>query len=225
MSLEGARTLQESVEERAGRALAAGNHDLAATLVLREYGAEVTRFLGALHRDHDDAAEVFSEFTEALWRAVPSFERRSSLRTWMYAIARHVSLRHRRDARRRRTRFEPFAESSPFVAVEAEVRSATLSYLRTERRTRLSALRDSLPVEDQMLLVLRVDRKLAWNDLAIVLTGDEAPGGALSDGAGQSGEALKREAARLRKRFQVLKEKLRELGRREGLLDDDRDRR
>jgi RNA polymerase sigma-70 factor, ECF subfamily len=224
MSPEGARSFEESVEERADRALAAGNHELAATLVLREYGGEVTRFLAALHRDHDDAAEVFSEFAEALWRAVPSFERRSSLRTWMYAIARRVSLRHRRDARRRRTRFEPFTDSSAFAAVEEEMRSATLSYLRTERRTRLSALRDSLPVEDQMLLVLRVDRKLAWNDLAIVLRNDETPGGA-SEAAGLSDEALKREAARLRKRFQLLKEKLRELGRREGLLDDERGRR
>lgn len=224
MSPEGARSLEESVEDRADRALAAGDHELAATLLLREYGGEVTRFLAAFHRDYDDAAEVFSEFTEALWRAVPSFEHRSSLRTWMYAIARRVSLRHRRDARRRRTRFEPFTESATFVAAEVEVRSATLSYLRTERRTRLSALRDSLPVEDQMLLVLRVDRKLAWNDLAIVLRGDEAPAGA-PDGGGLSDEALKREAARLRKRFQVLKEKLRELGRREGLLDDERGRR
>jgi RNA polymerase sigma-70 factor (ECF subfamily) len=224
MSPEGARALEESVEQRADRALAAGNHELAATLVLREYGGEVTRFLAAFHRDHDDAAEVFSEFAEALWRAVPSFERRSSLRTWMYAIARRVSLRHRRDARRRRTRFEPFTDSSAFFAVEAEVRSATLSYLRTERRTRLTALRESLPVEDQMLLVLRVDRKLAWNDLAIVLRGDEAPGGP-TEGAALTDEELKREAARLRKRFQVLKEKLRELGRREGLLDGERGRR
>ena len=35
------------------------------------------------------------------------------------------------------------------------------------------------------------------------------------------GEALKREAARLRKRFQLLSEKLKELGRREGLLPPD----
>src|SRR5687767_1239179 len=106
MSLEGARVLDRTPEEQALQALDAGNHELAATIVLREHGPEVTRFLGAFHRDPDDAAEVFSEFTEALWRALRTFERRSSVRTWMYAIARRVSLRHRRDARRRRIRFE-----------------------------------------------------------------------------------------------------------------------
>jgi RNA polymerase sigma-70 factor (ECF subfamily) len=218
MSLEGARVLDRTPEEQALQALDAGNHELAATIVLREHGPEVMRFLGAFHRDADDAAEVFSEFTEALWRALRTFERRSSVRTWMYAIARRVSLRHRRDARRRRTRFEHWTESSSVVAVEAAVRTATLSYLRTERRSKLAALRESLPVEDQMLLVLRVDRKLAWNDLVLVLSGDEE-----NPVPPPSDDALKREAARLRKRFQMLKDKLRELGRREGLLDDGRD--
>jgi RNA polymerase sigma-70 factor (ECF subfamily) len=63
-----------------------------------------------------------------------------------------------------------------------------------------------------MLLVLRIDRQLAWNDLARVLaeTGGEAP---LSDAA------VAKEAARLRKQFQVLKEKLRGMAKKEGLLD------
>ena len=91
------------------------------------------------------------------------------------------------------------------------VRTETLAFLRTEKRTRLQALRDSLPEEDRMLLVLRVDRQLAWNDLARVL--HEADEGTPLDDA-----AIAREAARLRKRFQVLKEKLVEAGRREGLV-------
>jgi RNA polymerase sigma-70 factor (ECF subfamily) len=57
--------------------------------------------------------------------------------------------------------------------------------------------------------VLRVDRKLAWNELAEVLHDGEGP----LDPSG-----IKREAARLRKRFQLLKERLVELGRREGLV-------
>jgi len=58
-----------------------------------------------------------------------------------------------------------------------------------------------------------VDRKLPWNDLAIVLT-ERTEGRA----APVSEETLKRVSARLRKRYQVLKDRLREIGRREGLL-------
>jgi RNA polymerase sigma-70 factor, ECF subfamily len=41
---------------------------------------------------------------------------------------------------------------------------------------------------------------------------------ASADGEPLTGDALKREAARLRKRFQAIKEKLREMAQKEGLL-------
>lgn len=58
--------------------------------------------------------------------------------------------------------------------------------------------------------MLRVDRQLAWTDLARVLHED--------DDAALEGKALEREAARLRKRFQLVKERLYEMGRRAGLV-------
>jgi RNA polymerase sigma-70 factor (ECF subfamily) len=61
-----------------------------------------------------------------------------------------------------------------------------------------------LSPEDRELLVLRVDRGLAWNDLARVLSEEDGE---------LDGPAITREAARLRKRFQVLKDRLREMAR------------
>lgn len=206
---------RDLLEARISAALSAEDRDLAVTALLEGYGPEVLRFLAALHRDEDEAAEVFSKFAEAVWIAASAFKGSSSARTWAYAIARRTSLRHRRDARRRAARFLPFPEGSALSDVEARVRTETLSFLRTERRSKLAALRDALPPEDQTLLMLRVDRKLAWNELALVLSGD--------DGAPLTGEALKREAARLRKRFQAVKDRLREAGRREGLIPGEPD--
>jgi RNA polymerase sigma-70 factor (ECF subfamily) len=97
--------------------------------------------------------------------------------------------------------------------LEQPQRSDTASYLKTQRRSRIAALRDALPLEDQELLVLRVDRRLAWNDIARVLLHPE-------DGEVLTSEALEREAARLRKRFQILKRQLYEMGRREGLIGE-----
>jgi RNA polymerase sigma-70 factor (ECF subfamily) len=190
----------------------------AAAAAIRGYGPEIFGFLVAFHRQKDDASEVYAAFTERLWRGLPGFEWQCSFRTWAYAIARNISLTYRRQARRRAEMYRPMPEGSQLSALEQPQRSDTASYLKTQRKSRIAALRDSLPWEDQELLVLRVDRRLAWNDLARVLLPAE-------DGATLTEEALKREAARLRKRFQTLKAHLHEMGRREGLIaDPDRDR-
>jgi RNA polymerase sigma-70 factor (ECF subfamily) len=207
---------RERLEAEISRRIASGDLAGAATATLRGYGPEIFSFLMARHRDETEASEVFSSFAEGLWRGLPTFAAESSVRTWAFSIARRLSVRHRRDAQRRDARVGVPAEPLDLSEVAAEVRSATLPYLRSEVQSRIAALRETLPIEDQELLILRVDRQLTWNDLAQVLRGeDERP---------LEGEALRREAARLRKRFQSVKERLREMGQREGLWDPDRHR-
>src|SRR5579859_6330039 len=139
-----------------------GDFAAAATTTLRGYGPELLGFLVAVHRSELDAGDAFSELSEVLWRKLPGFAWESTLRTWAYGIARNVSRTLRRNARRRGRR-EGGGGQSAIEAVADAVRTGTLTYLRTEKRTRLQALRDLLPEEDRMLLVLRVDRKLEWN--------------------------------------------------------------
>jgi RNA polymerase sigma-70 factor (ECF subfamily) len=69
-------------------------------------------------------------------------------------------------------------------------------------------LRERLPMEDQQILILRVGRNLSWPEIAMVLA---------EDGLRSSSEELTREAARLRKRFQLAKDRLRAMAREEGL--------
>jgi RNA polymerase sigma-70 factor, ECF subfamily len=200
---------REELEREIRRRAELGDASGAVTVALRGYGPELFGFLMAVHRDETDASEVFSDASERIWDGFSSFGWRSSFRTWAYVIARHASLEHRRTTRRRARRQQELPRSSLLSAIAAEVRSETLPHLKTEMKSRMAALRDSLPPEDRELLVLRVDKRLAWNELAEVL----------HDGAAARDElALKREAARLRKRFQAVKERLIELGRREGLL-------
>src|SRR5262249_2682277 len=104
------------------------------------------------------------------------------------------------------------ASDSVLEEVAEQVRTQTTAFRRTENKTRLQALRDELPEEDRMLLILRVDRALPWNDLARILAEQE-------DGSILEDSALAREAARLRKRFQLVKDQLREMAKREGLLE------
>jgi RNA polymerase sigma-70 factor (ECF subfamily) len=81
---------------------------------------------------------------------------------------------------------------------------------RTENKSQIRQLRERLPQADQALLILRINRRLGWTEIARIL-GDE---GEASDAA-----TLAREAARLRKRYQTAKEKLRRLAEAEGLVE------
>ena len=181
--------------------------DPAATLALRTYGPELYGFLASQLGNDADTAEVFSQLTEDLWRGLPRFEWRCSLRTWLYLLARHATSRFRSSPWNRGGR----TGDSKLDAQIAEVRSRTEPWLRTEVKDRLRRLRDSLAPEDRLLLVLRLDRQLAWNEVALVTLGEEAA----------AAEELKKESARLRKRFQDLKEELRVRARRAGLLEAD----
>jgi RNA polymerase sigma-70 factor, ECF subfamily len=172
--------------------------DRVVTLTLEAYGAELMSYLVAMLRSVSDADDVFGAVAEALWKALPTFRWESSVRTFAYAIARYAYLKHRRSgaAARQVGLSSPSAE-----AIVAEVRSRTATYLRTEVKDKIATLRAQLEPEDQTLLILRVNRQLPWQDIARIMTdeGDET-----------SDEVLKRRAAALRKRFERLKEELRE---------------
>lgn len=181
----------------------------AAEVAIRGYGPELFGFLLAIHRDPDDAADVFSAVTERLWKGLGGFAWECSFRTWAYTLARNASHTFRAGTRRRASLV--VADAGALSDVAERVRTETLTHLKTSTKDRMRKLRESLSPEDQMLLTLRIDRDLAWEELArIVHEGDEAP----------TPEELDRESARLRQRFRRVKERLAELALREGLLGD-----
>lgn len=197
-----------SLEQRARELADSGQLAIAATELIRGYGPEVYGFLVACHHGaSDDADDAFSEFCEALWRTLPAFRFESSLRTWAYAIARRASLRLRRDAGRRARRHADVPGDSEAAALAAAVRSETVTHLRSQVRSGVQELRLRLPEEDQIVLLLRVDRELAWDEIARVLHGaEDAP------------LDVKRESARLRKRFELVKKQLYRMAVAEGLV-------
>jgi RNA polymerase sigma-70 factor (ECF subfamily) len=185
---------------------AAGAFDRVAARALEQFGPELYGFLVHTMSSEADAAEVFSELGESLWAALPAFEFRCSMRTWLYVLVRHAAARFRRSPWQRKERR---AGESALEGAIAGVRSRTQPWLRTEVKDQFRALRDALPADDRELLVLRVDRDLAWDDVARVMLGDEAPDTAV----------LRAESARLRKRYQLVKDELRQRARDAGLVE------
>jgi RNA polymerase sigma factor (sigma-70 family) len=190
----------------------AGSLDEVATRCLEAYGPEILGVLRARLRSSSDADDVFSMFVEDLWTGLRGFQWRCSLRAWAHRLALNATARWATAAPRRRDYNVPLSDLPELGAVIERVRTSTAMYLRTEVKSEIRRLRDELSLEDQLLLTLRIDKRMEWRDIAAAM-GD----GDLAEAA------LTREAARLRKRYQLATEKLRALARERGLLHDGAD--
>lgn len=184
-----------------------GELEATATRAIEGYGPEVFGFLVTFLRDESDAADVFAQASEDLWKGLARFEGRATFRTWFYMLARHAAAKLRRSPHRRPGRHVPLSQAADAAD---RVRSRTLPHLRTEVKDQIAQIRDALDPEDRALLVLRIDRRMEWNEIVSVLEPDEA-----SDGAARA-----RAAARLRKRFQLVKQDIRARAKEAGLLDE-----
>jgi RNA polymerase sigma-70 factor (ECF subfamily) len=194
------------VEPQIAELRAAGQLKEAATLAIESYGPEVLSFLEMMLRDHADSADAFSQACEDLWKSLPRFEGRASMKTWFYTLARHAASRLRRSSPRGR-----LAVLSEITDVAQRVRSRTRPHLRTEIKTRFAEIRATLDDVDRLLLVLRVDRAMSWNDVARVMA---------DEGDDDSDAEIARVAARLRKRFQSVKDMIRERAIASGLFPE-----
>lgn len=203
--------LQAVLEQDVRAACERGDYAGGITMVLREIGPKVLAFLVQRLGNVSDASEVFSVFSEDLWRALPSFEWRCTVRGYSFALARTAAIRYRKQASERPGRKLSLSEA-PLSQLVESVRDRTLSYLRSEVKTQMQELIKQLSEDDRALLSLRVDQNLEFRELAIALEFDGKP---------PDDEAeLTRAAARMRKRFQLLKQRLKRMAGEAGLIDD-----
>jgi RNA polymerase sigma-70 factor (ECF subfamily) len=205
---------REALEQKIRAYFDAGDMRRAATELLRGYGREILGFLIGRLRDRGAAGEAFSLFTEDLWKGLEGFRWQSSARVWAYALARHAASRHVEDLQKRRKRHRPLSHAGPLSAIEQKIRTTTFAAARTDTRSRIAQLRESLPADEQTILILRVNRNLDWKEIAQVMT---------ENGTALEAAALDKEAARLRKRYQLAKDKLRRMAQKQGLLSNDGD--
>ena len=190
----------EALEAQIGTHLDKGELAEAATAAIQGYGPQILGYLTALLRDEDKAGDAYSRFAEDLWRAIGRFRRECSFRTWAYRVAWSASRDVADDAFNRRGRR---LESHEISAIAEAVKSSSAAYLKEAVKHRVDQLREKLAPEDQTLLILRVNRGLSWREVALVLS--------------QPGKVLDEAAAR--KRFERVKDRLRELAKAEGVLE------
>ena len=183
--------------------LQAGNLEKAAALTLQAYGPELLGFLISQLSSQQHAEDVFSMFAEDFWRSLPSLSLRTSMRAWVYALARNAKNRFLERELRRQRKGVPLSQAHELGQLIEAARTQTVPFLATAAKDRFAALRERLSDDELTLLTLRVDRRLAWREIAEAL--------------GDAGD-LTRAAARQRKRFQLLKDKLARWAREDGLI-------
>lgn len=183
------------VEVRA--ALARADTRAAVQATMEALGEELRAYLMSTVRDADTASELYAELGEQLVIGMPRFRGESSVRTYVYAIAWNLVRYQRRRTRRDRAHRELHVSESRLQAPGP--RTATAPHLRTTSKLRLAEARSRLTPEELTLIVLRVDRGMAWADIGAIL------------GVGTTAA----ETAVLRKRFERLVRRLRDYIRRD----------
>lgn len=194
---------REEVESEVRGLCESGDIRAAAAVAIAKLGPEVTGFLVVVTRDHNDAGDIFADVCVRIWKGLATFRWQCTLRTWVYVLARRALSAHQRKSSEMRERHVRISEVPELEELIIRVRTTTLARMRGEPSARAQRLRDQLSSEEQALLTLRIDRELDWREIARVLadTSDDEP----------TDDALTREAALLRKRYERLKERLRRL--------------
>ena len=187
-----------------------GEFDAATTVALDHFGPEIVGFLVRALADETRGAEVFCLVAEDVWRGLPGFEWRSSLRTWLYVLARRAIARYSRSRRDQPIDGVPISRAPQLQLLVDRVRSSTAAYLRTDVKDRFASLRARLEPEERMLLTLRHDRKMRWASIAEVLMDDDCA----------NADELRRHTDKVKKRYKRLLPRLKQLALEEGLFDD-----
>jgi RNA polymerase sigma-70 factor (ECF subfamily) len=177
--------------------------------VLETYGPEVHGYIRGVSRA-GLADDIYGQVVLDLWADIERFKWRCEARTYLFALARNAIARVHKLSTRATRRERAYADAQWLDALIPRSRTATPAYLRSEVKMRLRALRERLGPEEQTLLVLRVDRRMSFSELALVMS---PPHEELS-----AGEQA-RIATRLRKRFEAVKKKLHRMMVEDGLLD------
>jgi RNA polymerase sigma-70 factor (ECF subfamily) len=115
------------------------------------YGPSLARLACGYEADRGRQQDLVQEILVAIWRALPAFEGRSSLRTWVYRIAHNVAVSHVIERRRDR-----LSRSVPLDDDAHAAHARNLAHEAEGRDTlnRLAALVRALrPLDAQVILL------------------------------------------------------------------------
>jgi RNA polymerase sigma-70 factor (ECF subfamily) len=126
--------------------------------VADEFGAALERLARAYERNADERQALLQEIHVALWRSLPGFKGRCSIRTWVYRVAHNIATSH---AVRSRARAPIFVAPENLEAIPDPVRHEP----QLDRRLALDKLHELIrqlhPIDRQVMLLYLEDLEAA----------------------------------------------------------------
>lgn len=150
-------------EREALAALAARDYDRALDLLMAAYGTPLYRYCLQIVSDPELAREAHQMTFVQAYEALASFGQRSTLKTWLFGIARHRALDLAKITRRRERRFELSAElpERPMPSLGAEE-----PLLAGDRKRALRRCLGELAPKIRAALALRFQQELSYDEMA-----------------------------------------------------------
>jgi RNA polymerase sigma-70 factor (ECF subfamily) len=141
----------------------AGRRDEAIALLLPAFRRKVFGLAYSFLRDRDAAEDVTQEVFIKIWRALPGFDGRASISTWIYTIARNASLSALR-ARRPQSSL-----SDPEVMEAVESINPVPSAEVIVDRAAVLRLVDQLPTKQRQVIMLFYMEAQSHEEVATML--------------------------------------------------------
>jgi RNA polymerase sigma-70 factor, ECF subfamily len=131
-----------------------GTPDVLFERVAADFAAPLTRLVRAHEADPALQQDLLQEVHLALWRSLRSYDRRCSLRTWVYRVAHHVAASHVLRSRRRRAGQFTTLDDAEFPAASTDV-ATEVDAAQVLRR--LYALIQRLAPLDRQIIILHLE--------------------------------------------------------------------
>jgi RNA polymerase sigma-70 factor, ECF subfamily len=122
--------------------------------VASDFAAPLARLVRAHEADPALQQDLMQEVHLALWRSLRNFDRRCSLRTWVYRVAHHVAATHILRSRRRRARHFTTLDDAEFPPASTDI-AAEVDAAQVLQR--LYALIQCLAPLDREIIILHLE--------------------------------------------------------------------
>lgn len=139
-----------------------GGDERAASVLVQRHAGAVGRYVSSLG-EHDGVEEVVQDTFVRAFSSLDSFRGESSLRTWLFTIARRLVVDRRRAARRQRVvgSVEDIDLATEYTALDA--------LIANEAGQRVRDAVDRLSPTQREVFLLRVNEGMSYRDIAAVV--------------------------------------------------------
>ena len=137
--------------------------DEALAAILREYRRKVFGLAYSFVRNREAAEDVAQEIFIRIWRALPTFDGRASLSTWIYTIARNTSLSALRGRRNH------VSLSDLEMLPETDIIDESAKVESQAEQAALARLIDELPAKQRQVVLLFYLQDQSHEEVAAML--------------------------------------------------------